>query len=335
MRSTSTRLASGRSPREKVEWALDDPGFCGPILSLSRSQAATYFSAASGDRLSVYLTGSVGVPHLTFEGVGMLSAAPPAAFLLRPDASPRTSSGASREAGTLLGWKGVGVAVTVGDGEHSPPDHSGSADAGRSCRNDGGSFGCLRLSRVPARDPGANVMPADGRRQDLHADGPCTSTDGAIYVTRRRTREGRTPEERRRHRPIVGSPGDTRTMISRSWVPDVSEPRSRFGSAGHRIVAVAGGQPRPTRGALLPASRSSTRRGRDAAEIVASRHADRDRVRDGRRARLTGAPSSTRAARRVWTRSGRRSAARRRCPSTVADLSDRRSAVGDPVRRSR
>ena len=74
---------------EKVEWALDDPGFCGPILSLSRSQAATYFSAASGDRLSVYLTGTVGVPHLTFEGVGMLSAAPPAAFLLRPDASPR------------------------------------------------------------------------------------------------------------------------------------------------------------------------------------------------------------------------------------------------------
>jgi hypothetical protein len=91
---------------EKVEWALDDPGFCGPMLSLSRSEAATYFSAASGDRLSVYLTGTVGIPHLTFEGVGMLSASAPAAFLLRPDASPRTSSGASREAGTMLGWKG-------------------------------------------------------------------------------------------------------------------------------------------------------------------------------------------------------------------------------------
>src|SRR6266540_1588693 len=103
---------------EKIEWALDDPGFCGPVLSLSRSAAATYFTAASGDRLSVYLTGSVGVPHLMFEGVGMLSASPPAAFLLRPDGSPRTSSGASREAGTMLGWKGVGGPVSVGDGEH-------------------------------------------------------------------------------------------------------------------------------------------------------------------------------------------------------------------------
>ncbi len=82
---------------EKVEWALDDPGFCGPVLSLSRSEAATYFSAASGDRLSVYLTGSVGVPHLTFDGVGMLSASPPSAFLLHARASPRTSSGSLAE----------------------------------------------------------------------------------------------------------------------------------------------------------------------------------------------------------------------------------------------
>src|SRR5512132_2854592 len=100
---------------EKVEWALDDPGFCGPVLSLSRSAAATYFTAASGDRLSVYLTGSVGVPHLMFDGVGVISAKPPSAFLLTPE--PRTSRGdPSSGAGTLLGWQGIGGPVTVGDG---------------------------------------------------------------------------------------------------------------------------------------------------------------------------------------------------------------------------
>ena len=100
---------------EKIEWALDDPGFCGPVLSLSRSAAATYFTAASGDRLSVYLTGSVGVPHLMFDGVGVISAKPPSAFLLTPE--PRTSRGdPSTGTGTLLGWKGIGGPVTVGDG---------------------------------------------------------------------------------------------------------------------------------------------------------------------------------------------------------------------------
>ena len=101
---------------EKIEWALDDPGFCGPVLSLSRSAAATYFTAASGDRLSVYLTGSVGVPHLMFDGVGVISARPPSAFLLTPE--PLTSRGdPSTGAGTLLGWKGIGGPVTVGDGK--------------------------------------------------------------------------------------------------------------------------------------------------------------------------------------------------------------------------
>jgi hypothetical protein len=101
---------------EKVEWALNDPGFCGPVLSLSRSAAATYFTAASGDRLSVYLTGSVGVPHLMFDGVGVISATPPAAFLLTRG-SPRAMVGdPSTDTGTLLGWKGIGGPVTVGDG---------------------------------------------------------------------------------------------------------------------------------------------------------------------------------------------------------------------------
>ena len=51
-----------------VQWALDDPSFCGPVVSTIRSAAATYFTAPSGDRLGVYLTGSVGVSHLTFDG---------------------------------------------------------------------------------------------------------------------------------------------------------------------------------------------------------------------------------------------------------------------------
>jgi hypothetical protein len=102
---------------EKVEWALDDPGFCGPILSLSRSAAATYFTAASGDRLSVYLTGSVGVPHLMFDGMGVISARPPSAFLLTPHSAPPSRGHRLSGTGTLLGWKGIGGPVTVGDGE--------------------------------------------------------------------------------------------------------------------------------------------------------------------------------------------------------------------------
>ena len=99
-------------------WVLDDPGFCGPVLSLSRSTAATYFTAASGDQLSVYLTGAVGVPHLMFDGLGALSAAPPAAFLLSPDAAERTLGERRGRAGTLLGWKGIGGPIEVGDGRN-------------------------------------------------------------------------------------------------------------------------------------------------------------------------------------------------------------------------
>ena len=100
----------------KVSWALDDPGFCGPVLSISRSSAATYFTAPSGDRFGVYLTGSVGVPHLMFDDVAMISASPPGAFLL-DDASvdPGASQG-DRPDETLLGWQGVGGPLTVGRG---------------------------------------------------------------------------------------------------------------------------------------------------------------------------------------------------------------------------
>jgi hypothetical protein len=101
------------------QWALDDPGFCGPVLSLSRSTAATYFTAASGDRLSVYLTGAVGVPHLMFDGLGVLSAAPPSAFLLNAHASQETLDLRPSRGGTMLGWKGIGGPITVGDGTNA------------------------------------------------------------------------------------------------------------------------------------------------------------------------------------------------------------------------
>jgi hypothetical protein len=178
---------------QKVGWALDDPGFCGPVLSLSRSEAATYFTAASGDRLSVYLTGSVGVPHLTFEGVGMLSASPPAAFLLRPDASPRTSSGAPREAGTMLGWKGIGGPVSVGDGAHVLAVHRVLAWASDGSRvallgTMGARSGVFVLFAGSGTGPRVPrfVMPV-GRTVDGTFDAYgrlYLATDGAIYVAR-------------------------------------------------------------------------------------------------------------------------------------------------------
>ncbi len=189
----SVRISLVTVLTQKVGWALDDPGFCGPVLSLSKSEAATYFTAASGDRLSVYLTGSVGVPHLTFEGVGMLSASPPAAFLLGPDASPRTSSGASREAGTMLGWKGIGGPVSVGDGEHVLAVHrvlAWSSDGSRVALvgTMGARSGVFVLFGGPGTGPRVPryVMPA-GRAIDGTFDAYgrlYLATDGAIYVTR-------------------------------------------------------------------------------------------------------------------------------------------------------
>jgi hypothetical protein len=110
------RIALVTVATRREQWALDDPGFCGPVLSLSRSSAATYFTSASGDRLSVYLTGAVGVPHLMFDGLGVLSAAPPSAFLLNAHAAQDTLGQRPSRGGTLLGWKGIGGPITVGDG---------------------------------------------------------------------------------------------------------------------------------------------------------------------------------------------------------------------------
>ena len=110
----TNRPRSGGCPRVRIRlvavrtrevgWALDDPGFCGPVVSISRSSAATYFTAPSGDRTGVYLTGSVAVPHLMFDDVAVVSASPPGAFLLAPS---RTSDDvATRVDGRSSGGRG-------------------------------------------------------------------------------------------------------------------------------------------------------------------------------------------------------------------------------------
>lgn len=174
------------------EWALDDPGFCGPVLSLSRSSAATYFTSASGDRLAVYLTGAVGVPHLMFDGLGVLSAAPPSGFLL----SARTAQGTLDERpsrGTLLGWKGIGGPITVGDGTDALTVErilSWSADGSRVAIVGalGDRQGVFVLEAGAGTGPRVPrfVMPG-GRTTDATFDdsgGLYLSVDGRIFVDR-------------------------------------------------------------------------------------------------------------------------------------------------------
>ena len=98
-----------------VGWSFHDPGFCGPVTSLSRSVAATYLTAPSGDRYGVYLTGQVGGPHLLFEGLSLVSGSPVSSFVLRPadDAAVDPDPGA----GALLGWNGIGGPISLGRGD--------------------------------------------------------------------------------------------------------------------------------------------------------------------------------------------------------------------------
>jgi hypothetical protein len=174
-------------------WALDDPGFCGPVLSLSRSSAATYFTSASGDRLSVYLTGSVGVPHLMFDGLGVLSAAPPSAFLLNAHAAQETLDERPSRGGTLLGWKGIGGPITVGDGTNALTVErmlSWSADGGRLALVGtlGEREGVFVLSAGAGTGPRVPrfVMPS-GRAMDATFDASgdlYLSVDGKIFLDR-------------------------------------------------------------------------------------------------------------------------------------------------------
>ncbi len=98
-----------------VGWAFHDPGFCGPVTSLSRSVAATYLTAPSGDRYGVYLTGQVGGPHLLFEGLSLVSGSPVSSFVLRR-ADDAAVPPDPRE-GALLGWNGIGGPISLGRGD--------------------------------------------------------------------------------------------------------------------------------------------------------------------------------------------------------------------------
>ena len=178
---------------QREAWALDDPGFCGPVLSLSRSSAATYFTSASGDRLSVYLTGAVGVPHLMFDGLGVLSAAPPSAFLLNAHSAQGTLDERPSRGGTLLGWKGIGGPVTVGDGRDALTVErilSWSGDGSRVALVGalGEREGVFVLSAGAGTGPRVPrfVMPA-GRTMDATFDaagGLYMGVDGRIFVDR-------------------------------------------------------------------------------------------------------------------------------------------------------
>lgn len=177
----------------RQEWALDDPGFCGPVLSLSRSSAATYFTSASGDRLSVYLTGAVGVPHLMFDGLGVLSAAPPSAFLLNAHAAQDTLDERPSRGGTLLGWKGIGGPITVGDGTNVLTVErvlSWSADGSRVALVGalGDREGVFVLSAGAGTGPRVpRFVMRVGRRIDATFDasgGLYLSVDGRIFVER-------------------------------------------------------------------------------------------------------------------------------------------------------
>jgi len=190
---TPVRISLVTVATSREEWALDDPGFCGPVLSLSRSSAATYFTSASGDRLSVYLTGSVGVPHLMFDGLGVLSAAPPSAFLLNAHAAQDTLDERPSRGGTLLGWKGIGGPITVGNGTNTltverilswSPDGARVALVGRLGEREG-VFVLTAGAGTGPREP-RFVMPS-GRTMDATFDasgGLYLSVDGRIILDR-------------------------------------------------------------------------------------------------------------------------------------------------------
>lgn len=75
---------------------------CGPVPSLGRSSAATYVTGTTPDGFGLHETGTVGIPHLLFGDVRLVSSSPVSAFLLEPE------TGAPR---TLLLWRGTGGPV--------------------------------------------------------------------------------------------------------------------------------------------------------------------------------------------------------------------------------
>ncbi|MCI0634357.1 MAG: hypothetical protein L0206_10650 [Actinobacteria bacterium] len=116
-RCPSVRMSLVFVSTGEVGWTFHDPGFCGPVTSLSRSVAATYLTAPSGDRYGVYLTGQVGGPHLLFEGLSLVSGSPVSSFVLQRADDPAVPADPQPEA--LLGWNGIGGPISLGRGDES------------------------------------------------------------------------------------------------------------------------------------------------------------------------------------------------------------------------
>lgn len=101
-----------------TEPVLEEPRVCGRIVSLGRSGLATYFTQASAERIGIYFTGVVGVPHLVLQDYGMLSISPASDFLVVHEDtpsirwSPDLPNGRDRTA--VLFWQGHGGPVVLG-----------------------------------------------------------------------------------------------------------------------------------------------------------------------------------------------------------------------------
>lgn len=80
---------------------------CGHLVSLGRSDAATYYTRSTPGDVGIYFTGVVGVPHLVLDGYGMLSVSPASDFLVVPAGGNAT--------GAVLFWQGHGGPVRLGD----------------------------------------------------------------------------------------------------------------------------------------------------------------------------------------------------------------------------
>jgi len=92
-----------------IQSGLAPGAMCGPLLSLGRSAAANYLTGRADDGFGLYVTGTVGVPHLLFGRVALLGSSPVSAFLLERRSA--ADQGPEPTPGTLLRWRGTGGPV--------------------------------------------------------------------------------------------------------------------------------------------------------------------------------------------------------------------------------
>jgi len=103
-----------------VENVLEQRKGCGHLVSLGRSEAATYYTRSTPSDVGIFFTGVVGVPHLVLDGYGMLSVSPASDFLVVPaggstTGGPPFGSSDGTPSGAVLFWQGHGGPVRLGD----------------------------------------------------------------------------------------------------------------------------------------------------------------------------------------------------------------------------